>query len=170
MDMNVSLLLREPIGSTREYDIDEVIDFTGEGKTENRIKGACTLLRTLNSVLVRCNLVTDIELTCSRCVSTFHLPLKIKFHEEFFPIMDVESGTPLPPPEEASSFTIDEQHNLDLTEAIRQYFLLAVPMKALCKKDCAGLCATCGKNLNQGKCDCPDNDIDPRWSKLANLQ
>ena len=43
-------------------------------------------------------------------------------------------------------------------------------MKALCKKDCAGLCPTCGKNLNQGKCDCPDDNIDPRWSKLADLK
>jgi uncharacterized protein len=170
MDMNVSQLLREAIGSTREYDIDEVIDFAGDGKTENRIKGACTLLRTHNSILVRCTLVTDIELTCSRCLGTFRQPLKIKFNEEFFPSLDIESGAPLPQPEESSAFTIDEQHTLSLNEAIRQYCLLAVPMKPLCKKSCAGLCATCGKNLNLGKCGCPDNNIDSRWSKLADLQ
>jgi uncharacterized protein len=96
--------------------------------------------------------------------------LKIRFEEEFLPTIDAESGAPLPSPEEASVFTIDEQHTLDLTEAVRQYSLLAIPMKTLCKKNCAGLCPTCGKNLNEGQCDCPKDDIDPRWSKLAELK
>ncbi len=169
MDMNVSQLLREPIGSTRDYDIDETIDITGEGQ-ENRVQGRCNLLRTQRSILVRCNLNTEMELTCSRCLGKFKHPLKIKFHEEFFPTLDVQSGVAMPPPEEASSFTIDEQHTLDLSEAVRQYALLAVPMKALCKKDCAGLCPKCGKNLNQGECGCHIDDIDPRWSKLADLK
>jgi len=170
MDMNVSQLLREPIGSTRDYAIDEVIDITGEGKNENRIKGACNMIRTQRSILVRCNLNTELELSCSRCVNTFQQPLKIKFNEEFYPALDVDSGAPLDPPEESTAFTIDEQHTLDLTEAVRQYFLLAVPMKALCKKDCAGLCVKCGKNLNLGKCDCPPENIDPRWARLADLK
>jgi uncharacterized protein len=169
MDMNVSQLLRDPIGSTRNYHVDEVVDITGDGNN-HKIQGDCRLLRTQRSILVKCALNTEMELTCSRCLVNFRQPLKIKFEEEFLPTLDVQSGMPLPPPEESSSFTIDEQHILDLTEAIRQYYLLAVPMKALCKKDCAGLCPTCGNNLNQGKCDCPDEDTDPRWSKLAELK
>jgi uncharacterized protein len=169
MFMNVSQLLKEPTGATRDYDIDETIDLTGEGN-QNRIKGACNMVRTQRSILVRCVLTTDIELICSRCVGKFKQLLKIKFNEEFFPTLDVGTGVELPPPEETSSFTIDEQHILDITEAVRQYFLLAVPMKALCKKECAGLCATCGKNLNLGKCTCPADNIDPRWSKLADLK
>lgn len=169
MDMNVSQLLREPIGSTRDYQIDEAIDITGEGKS-SRIQGKCNMVRTQRSILVRCVLNSEIELSCSRCLATYRQPVKIKFNEEFFPTLDVESGALLPPPEDPALFTIDEQHILDLTEAVRQYFLLAVPMKALCKKDCAGLCATCGKNLNQGKCDCPTEQPDPRWSKLADLK
>jgi uncharacterized protein len=127
-------------------------------------------MRTQRSILVRCNLVSDIGLSCSRCLSQFRQPLKIKFNEEFFPTLDAETGEELPSPEEASSFTIDEYHTLDLTEAIRQYFLLAVPMKPLCRKECAGLCPTCGKNLNKGKCDCPPDNIDPRWARLADLK
>jgi len=79
------------------------------------------LLRTQRSILVKCNLNTEIELTCSRCAISYQQPLKIKFNEEFYPTIDVDSGAPLPWPEEASSFTIDEQHILDLTEAVRQY-------------------------------------------------
>jgi uncharacterized protein len=169
MDMNVSQLLRDPIGSTRDYDIDEVIDITGEGQ-KNRVQGSCNLLRTQRSVLVKCKLNTEAELTCSRCLGKFKYPLKIKFNEEFFPTLDVQSGVAMPPPEESSSFTIDERHTLDLDEAIRQYALLAIPMKALCRKNCVGLCPKCGKNLNQGNCDCRIDETDPRWSKLADLK
>jgi uncharacterized protein len=169
MDMNVSQLLRDPIGSTREYHIDEVVDITGDGQNK-RVIGDCHLLRTQRSILVKCALATEVELTCSRCLARFRQPLKIKFEEEFLPTLDAQTGTPLPPPEDSSAFTIDTQHTLDLTEAVRQYALMAIPMKPLCQKDCAGLCPTCGKNLNQGKCDCPTDDTDPRWAKLAELQ
>jgi uncharacterized protein len=169
MDMNVSQLLREPIGATRDYDIDETIDLTGEG-IQDRIKGTCHMVRTQRSILVKCSLNTEMELACSRCLGKFKQPVRIKFNEEFFPTLDIDSGAPLPPPEEASSFTIDELHILDITEAVRQYFLLATPMKPLCKKECAGLCPTCGKNLNLGKCACPPDNIDPRWAKLADLK
>src|SRR4030042_2509822 len=169
MDMNVSQLLRDPIGSTRNFQIDEIIDIAGDGKS-HKIQGRCNMLRTQRSILVKCVLNTEVELSCNRCLGKFRQPLKIKFAEEFFPILDIDSGAPLTPPEEPSAFTIDEQHTLDLTEAIRQYSILAIPMKALCKKDCAGLCATCGKNLNQGNCDCPAREIEPRWSNLAELK
>jgi uncharacterized protein len=169
MDINVSQLLRDPIGSTRNFQIDSTIDINGDGN-RSKVQGSCNLLRTQRSILVKCAINTEVELTCSRCLKKFRQPLKIKFEEEFLPTLDILNGTPLPPSEESGAFTIDEQHTLDLTEAVRQYALMATPMKALCKKDCAGLCPTCGKNLNEGKCHCPKDDNDPRWSKLAELK
>jgi uncharacterized protein len=169
MDMNVSQLLRDPIGSTRDFKIDELIDITADGKS-HKIQGDCHMLRTQRSILVKCLLNTEVKLSCNRCLGKFLQPLKIRFEEEFFPTLDILSGAALPQPEESSAFTIDEHHILDLTEAVRQYALLAIPMKALCKKDCAGLCPTCGKNLNEGRCDCPGQGADPRWSKLAELE
>jgi uncharacterized protein len=169
MEINVSQLLQEPIGSTREYEINSADEIIDDGKEYN-VRGKCQLMRTHRSVLVKCDLDAEVELTCSRCLSRFRHPLKIKFEEEYLPTVDIHSGAPLPAPEEKSSFTIDERHTLDLTEAIRQYSLMAVPMKALCEEDCAGLCPKCGQNLNQGKCGCPTEEIDSRWSKLTRLQ
>ena len=168
MQINVSQLLRESIGSIREYQLDEVVDSTGDGK-DGRIQGNCSLLRTQRSILAKCVLKTEVELTCSRCLSPFRYPLTLKFEEEYLPTVDAVSGAPIPLPEEAGVFTIDEQHILDLTEAVRQYTLLAVPMKPLCQEECAGLCQNCGHNLNQGLCGCLAQDIDPRWSKLTKL-
>ncbi len=168
MQINVSQLLQEPIGAMRDYQVNEATDIIGDGK-KYAFQGECHLLRTQRSILVKCALNTEVELTCNRCLSQFRHPLKINFEEEYLPTVDVVSGAPLPMPEEASIFTIDARHTIDLTEVIRQYSVMAVPMKALCDKNCAGLCPRCGHNLNQGKCDCPAQEIDPRWSELTRL-
>jgi uncharacterized protein len=168
MQINVSQLLREPIGSTRDYQVNGVADVSGDGK-DCQVQGEAELLRTQRSILVKCTLSIEVELICSRCLGLFRYPLTLKFEEEYLPTVDVVSGMPLPLPEEPGAFTIDEHHILDLTEAIRQYTMLAIPMKPLCHDACAGLCQKCGHNLNQGPCDCPTQVIDPRWSELKKL-
>ena len=168
MQINVSQLLREPVGSIRDYQVNEVADIEGYGK-DSPVQGDVRLLRIQRSILAKCALSTEVELTCSRCLSTFRYPLTLDFEEEYLPTIDVLSGVPLPRPEEAGAFTIDEHHILDLTEAICQYTLLAIPMKPLCHIDCAGLCPNCGHNLNQGRCDCSEQSTDPRWSELMKL-
>ncbi len=167
IQINVSKLLKEPTGSTRNYEIDGVVDITGG--VGSKVQGEVRLMRVNRGILAKGTLCAEVEITCSRCLSSFSSPLTLNIEEEYFPIIDVSSGTPLSLPGELGSFTIDEHHVLDLTEAIRQYALLAVPMKPLCREDCAGLCPGCGRNLNQGGCDCPPQEADPRWAKLKNL-
>jgi len=168
MEINVSQLLKEPIGSSRKYKIDEALDIA-EDKRDNAVSGEVSLLRTHRGILVRAKLHTELELTCSRCLSAFRYPLDISFEEEYIQTIDVNSGLPLETSGEPGSFTIDEHHIIDLREAVRQYALLLIPMKPLCSEDCAGLCRECGCNLNQGPCGCPVRTVDPRWSKLMNL-
>lgn len=166
MQISVSQLLQEPIGTSRDYRVDEAAAFENGGT--QRVAGDCRLLRTQRGILVKCVLDTAAELTCSRCLNTFAQPLKVKFEEEYLPTVDVHTGTPLEPPE-SGTFTIDKNHILDIDEAIRQYALLVTPMKPLCRQDCRGLCPQCGKNLNEGACTCPAPERDPRWQKLTRL-
>ena len=168
MEINVSQLLKEPIGSSRKYKIDETLDIA-EDKRDNAVSGEISLLRTQRGILARAELHTELELTCSRCLSAFRYPLDINFEEEYIQTVNVNSGLPLETSGEPGSFTIDEHHIVDLREAVRQYALLLIPMKPLCREDCAGLCPECGRNLNQGLCGCPVRTVDPRWSKLMNL-
>ena len=51
----------------------------------------------------------------------------------------------------------------------REVVLLDSPSTPLCRPDCAGLCPTCGTNLNEGSCDCAPPPADPRWAGLAGL-
>jgi uncharacterized protein len=166
MQINVAQQLKAAIGTQRNYDIDETIDIDG---CSYKVQGAVTLMRTDNGILVRGVLKTASELTCSRCLNQFECPLRLKIEEEYFPTTDVLSGTPLSPPEDPGAFMIDERNILDLSEAIRQYTLLAIPMKPLCKTDCAGFCSKCGANLNLTRCTCQPESADPRWAALRQL-
>jgi len=168
MQINVAQLLREHVGSSREYYISEPVDIFGDGR-EYPVVGDVLMLRTNRSILARAKFDTVVGLTCSRCLGTFEAPVSVEFDEEYFPTLDVATGSQLDIPEEPGQFTIDEHHIINLTEALRQYILMTVPMKPLCAAGCAGLCPVCGKNLNTGRCGCPEKETDPRWSKLKDL-
>lgn len=168
MEINVSQQLKAPIGNVREYDISESSDILGIG-INTEVQGTIKLTRTNRGILVQGTLYAKIPVECSRCLKVFDYPLTIKIEEEFFPKIDVNSGAPLEIPDEPGGFTIDEHHILDISEAIRQNSLLAIPMKPLCQVECAGLCPICGKDLNKGHCDCHKTEMDPRWAKLAGL-
>ena len=168
MQINVSQQLKESIGSVRNYEVSGIVDIVGGG-TGSMVEGEILMTRTNRGILAKGGLHTNVEVTCSRCLSLFSCPLNLNIEEEYFPITDIVSGASLPLPDEPGLFTIDENHVLDLAEAVRQYALLGIPMKPLCREDCAGLCPSCGRNLNQGSCDCLPQKADPRWSELSKL-
>ena len=58
---------------------------------------------------------------------------------------------------------------LDVSELAVTEIVLSLPMKHLCKEDCKGICQTCGKDLNDGPCDCNHAQVDPRLEVLAQL-
>jgi uncharacterized protein len=58
---------------------------------------------------------------------------------------------------------------MELEEALCEQVLLAVPIKALCRYDCKGLCSVCGVNRNQQPCQCLQSQ-DPRWAALGDLK
>ncbi len=166
VQINVSQQLKAPIGSIRNYRVSEVVDIADGNSL---VQGEVGLMRTDRSILAKGTLHTETELTCSRCLSLFSCPLTLNIEEEYFPTTDVVTDASLPLPDEPGCFTIDENNILDLTEAIRQYALLATPIKPLCHEDCAGLCPICGGNLNQVPCNCPPKPADARWSELSKL-
>jgi len=147
--IDVSQQLKEPIGSIRHYRIDKSDDIP--------VCGEVDLVRTDRGILVSGTLETKAKAVCSRCLRSFDQSLTIKIEEEY--LTKAEGG----------AFTISEDREIDLTEAVRQYSLLAFPMKPLCRQDCAGLCPWCGHNFNLGPCGCPSGELVPRFAQLARL-
>lgn len=59
---------------------------------------------------------------------------------------------------------------LDTEPLVVEQIQLNIPMKPLCRPDCAGLCPVCGIDLNEESCDCERQTPDPRWAALAALK
>jgi len=45
--------------------------------------------------------------------------------------------------------------HIELAPMLREHIILASPMQPRCRENCVGLCARCGKDLNEGPCQCP---------------
>ncbi|MFU8796619.1 MAG: YceD family protein [Dehalococcoidia bacterium] len=133
--VNVAQLLKEPIGCSRSYTLNAMIDEFVESPVTGNIK----LIHTNRGILVRVALAVGVELQCSRCLSMFSYHLDFSAEEEFLPTIDVGTGLPLSLGEESDDFTVDSKNVLDLAELIRQYTLLNLPMKPLCSPDCSGV-------------------------------
>ncbi len=71
--------------------------------------------------------------------------------------------------EDSDTIILVPDMKLDLDELIYSEVIVGLPMKHLCTENCKGICQKCGKNLNEGKCDCPEKEIDPRLQALADL-
>ena len=171
MIYNVAQLLKAPVGTAQlvELDAADTLDLEDESvRLAGPLSGRLRLRRTNQGILVDGPIEASVALDCVRCLEPFTLPLAFTLEEQFYPTIDVTTGIPLPETENELIFPIDQNHQLDLREAIRQNLLLALPMQPLCKADCAGLCPHCGKNLNEGPCDCQPS-VDERWSALGDL-
>ena len=166
MRYNVAQLLKEPVGSTRTYQLDEA--FTGPQRIMDSAQGQINLLRTHHSVLVTGELDISVSLTCGRCLDEFARGSRITIEEEFFPTIDITTGRSAPLTENAEgALRIDTSHVIDLGEALRQCVITDEPMKPLCEGDCRCICPICGINQNQGNCDCRANQVDPQRGALA---
>lgn len=166
MQVNTAQLLKQSIGSSRSYKINDTLNFPKEEIGECHIQGEVELIRTDRGILVKGILTGKSSLMCSRCLTMFDYSLRFGIEDEFFPSRDVISGISLSPPDDSTTLMIDEHHVLDLSETVRQYALLNIPMKPLCHPDCAGLCSNCGANLNQGACYCAPGSQESPLGKL----
>nr|MBC7244309.1 DUF177 domain-containing protein [Chloroflexota bacterium] len=171
MRFNVAQLLKSPAGASREYDLDE--DITGIDEDLDIVSmllGRVRLLRTGSGILVTGHLQTEIRVPCRRCLTPVTVSVVLELEEHFRPSVDILTGAllPLEVGEDEATRT-DLHHILDLTEVVRQNLLLGVPIAPLCSPQCRGLCPQCGKNLNEGPCDCQYEESDPRLMILHGL-
>jgi uncharacterized protein len=135
LEINVSQMLKAPVGTMQNLEIADMVSIMDN---ESKVEGEVMLTHTNRGILARGRLKAGAEASCCRCLKLFNCAVDFSFEEEYFPSTDILSGARLAGPEEPDSFTINEHHTLDLTEAIRQYALMALPMKPLCRPECAG--------------------------------
>jgi uncharacterized protein len=126
------VILEEDI-SPEELDLGlETFALSGPLATRARVS------RITNAVHVELELSGEAVISCSRCLNDS----RQRIHRELTFDYAVEA----------------RQHELDLTQDIRDELIMGLPFKSLCKEDCKGLCVRCGADLNKGKCACKQED------------
>ena len=168
MLFNVAQLMKEGIGSTRYYQVDEPAQTETGDVPAGRVVGSVRLMRTDKGVWVSGRLDTTAVCQCSRCLREYPQPVTIAIDDEFAALSESVAIDPWLEDEEYG-FLIDSDQILDISEAVRQYSYLGIPMKPTCDDDCAGLCTGCGANLNEAACACGPPRTDPRWDELLKL-
>jgi len=119
------------------------------------------LEKTSRQLYLRVEFKTGGVFTCDRCLEEFESEVKSGYGLVYLTDDTAAAGDH----EEVQVITPDTNY-IDLGEDVRQFAILALPQKMLCREDCAGLCSTCGTNLNRAKCECDHDQLDSRWSAL----
>lgn len=169
MQFNVAHLLKWTVGTSQNHTLDATFAPLEETGT-NRVQGRIQFMHVNDGIWVSGVLDSNAVCTCSRCLRGFSLTLQLQLDEIYLSAVDIITGVPsLLPDDTDPNFIIDDHHTLDLTEAVRQSAIVAIPMKPLCRPDCAGLCPECGSDRNQVHCTCQSAGRDPRWASLTKL-
>lgn len=168
LQFNLALLLRSPIGTTQDLEIAEEVFWADELEVRH-LHGRILVTRLRENLLLQGQLQAEVTLECARCLESYLQPLRMEIELQFQPSVAILTGEMLPLPEDDSIYLLDGHHVLDLHEAIREQVLLNLPMRPLCRSDCAGLCPVCGKNLNEGPCGGHEEQVDARLAVLAGL-
>lgn len=120
-----------------------------------------TVRNTAGVLVMTGEITTCIHGVCDRCASAFD-------REIHFPI-NVVLVTEMANEENEDEWVFPlEGDSANLDDIVRTVFVLNLDSKLLCKEDCKGLCHRCGKNLNEGPCNC-QKELDPRFAALKQL-
>jgi uncharacterized protein len=124
----------------------------------------------IQDIRLQGELSASLEIACARCLAPV-----VQNVEREFDLLYRPQGTDAG--QEELSFSGAEAEigyyqgaGLLLEDALREQVLLAVPLKAICREDCKGLCPQCGADLNLAPCSCPVAVGDPRWSALKEFR
>jgi uncharacterized protein len=130
--------------------------------------GSAELVAT--EIRLRGHLRTVMEVCCARCLEPTRQVVELDFDLFYRPVQTIarEEEVEIKPAELEVGFY--QGQGLMLEDALKEQVLLALPMKTICRPDCAGLCPQCGQNRNVAACGCREVSADNRWASLAEFQ
>jgi uncharacterized protein len=126
----------------------------------------CQISKSGDLISVKGWVQSKMLLTCGRCLKEFETPYKSFFEVHYRPQYEGGPEEKDSIPEGEVEIVVFEGDVLDIGDQIRQTVILSVPMRALCRDDCRGLCSGCGYDLNLEACRCTEPPSDSRWEAL----
>lgn len=160
---------RQDFGRT-ELDISGSLSLEmGEGTPEKAlIEGVLDVDNLESRFLLTGTLKATGDAICGRCLETFAFVWKAPV--DIMVLLRQERN--LDPDEGLGKTQVLHQSRgeVDLRESLTECLVLAYPISTVCQEECQGICSSCGIDKNKQSCDCQDEDFDPRWAALDNLE
>jgi len=132
---NVGALLQQPVGTGMVCHIEDMLP----GAQAGLVSGTMTLTHTSRGLTVAGDGTADVMLMCIRCLNDYCEHVHFTIEEELHPEPGFAHRRGADGFEECGEVRIQPDHTLDLGEIIRQYIVLHLPLKPLCRTDCPGL-------------------------------
>jgi len=121
-------------------------------------------------VTIEGRIATTVEMSCVRCLKLHHEVIDDLFEVIYRPRIETEKQSDEIELDETDlNVSYYEGESISMATLLRDQILLLLPVKPLCKPDCAGLCPSCGQDLNEGPCPCSKDTLDPRLAGLRQL-
>ena len=158
--VNVATLLQEPVGASRSYSLHLDRLELDDDLVASDINGQMRLTRLTDEILVNVQATAMVALTCLRCLERYDQLTKTRFQEEFRVAYDVRSGAAVRSSDDDERFTINDAHELDIREPLRQELIVSLPMRPDCGDRCPGPPAIA---------DDGEDEIDNRFAALGAL-
>jgi uncharacterized protein len=141
--LNVGFVVHQEVGYKHEFPFEFERIQISDDLDLHHFEGVATIGRTPQGLLIQAEFSAEIVLECVRCLNEYKYSLIWDFTELYaFNSKSVSE----------SNLILPEDAQIDLQPLIREYALLNIPIKPLCKANCKGLCAVCGEDLNLSDC------------------
>lgn len=163
-------------GQTFQYNnqniwLEPLKEFHISCKIIDDIQAEVFILPEEDGVLFRGKLRGKVSVPCDRCAEETEIVIDYAFDEfEGYPQEDFAAEAEDLLEDNRVLFKDKNALVVDMGALLWEEFVLTLPTKPLCRSDCKGVCPTCGKNLNEGPCNCEKNGKDPRLAILRNLK
>ena len=158
--LNVGFLITAAIGTSRDFTFDYDKMRLEDDLTVTDFKGTARFDRTPQGLLLQGDFEAKLDLECVRCLDEYRQLIQWSFTELY--AFDDRSLS-------ESNLLVPEDGQIDLTELMREYALLEVPIRPLCTPDCKGLCPECGENRNKVDCGHTGSGSDSPFVALKEL-
>lgn len=158
--VNVLELLRRP-GSSRDVEAEvesAAFEFDDPRIAERSVSVRLRLESLSDGITVGGTVTLGVRGECRRCLRPIDDDVSVVVSELFQVTLQDPDAYPI------------EQDQAALLPMVREHILLAVPLAPLCRPECAGLCPVCGRDMNEGTCDCATPAVDERWAVLDQLR
>src|ERR1700683_2238072 len=155
----------------RKSYIPGTLDFhSGEFRQVEPLEVRATAELVDGQIRVYGNLHTRVELVCARCLDTVVEEISRDFDLYYRPMTSIAQGEEFHLNSDDTELAFFEGDGLFLADVLAEQINLALPMKAICRSDCRGLCPHCGATLNTEECRCEKHSGEARLPPLARLK